>query len=637
MEAIVESDLEIERALKDAHLPTLMAALVHITGDLSLVREVGTLVFGFLGDYQGKIAPELQARVRAAALEALSRYRDAGCPPPAAPPDEIIRELMSFVGGQPVPDHYVPFLLEELALESGATQARRSRSGLEFSGQSGFRVLVIGAGMSGIAAAVRLSQAGVPFTIVEKNGDVGGTWLENTYPGCRVDSPNHLYSYSFEANHDWPQHYSTQDVLLAYFRRVADKHRLRAHTRFRTEVVEARWDDAEHVWRLRVRGADGREDTLVANAVVSAVGQLNRPRYPNIPGRERFRGASFHSARWDHAVDLRGKRVAVIGTGASAFQFVPEIAPHVSMLAVFQRSAPWLLPTPNYHAVVPEGMKWLLGHVPTYEKWYRFWLFWLATEGLLPYVEADSNWRGPAHTLSENNALLHQGLSHFMRAQLRDDPALLSAALPDYPPGGKRMLRDNGTWFATLKRPHVQLITDPIAEISETGVITRDGREHPVDVLIYGTGFAASDFLQPMTIAGRQGVDLRDHWGGDARAYLGMTIPSFPNLFLMYGPNTNIVVNGSIVFFSECQTRYILGCIDLLLRRGHHALEVRSEPHDAYNARVDAANARMAWGVSNVSSWYKNQKGRVSQNWPFPLVEYWRATLAPNADDFRSW
>jgi 4-hydroxyacetophenone monooxygenase len=635
MNKIVESNELIARALNDAHVPTLMAALVHLTGDLSLVREAGTLVFGYLGDYQGKLTPEFQARVRAHALETLVRHRDAGCPPPASPSDDTVRELMNFVGGQPIPERYLPFLLEELALTSTDAKARPWLQGV---GTENFRVLVIGAGMSGLAVAIRLQQAGVPFSIVEKNADVGGTWLENTYPGCRVDSPNHMYSYSFEANHDWPQYYSTQDVLLAYFRQVADKHGLRSRIRFNTEVTQACWDETQQRWSVRVRdqAAGGSEDTLHANVVISAVGQLNRPSYPNIPNRDRFAGPSFHSARWDHTVALDGKRVAVIGTGASAFQFVPEIAPHASELTVFQRNAPWLLPTPNYHDVVPEGMKWLLAHVPSYEKWYRFWLFWLATDGLLPYVRADESWRGPEHSLSENHDFLNRALRYYIREQAGDDPALLAAALPNYPAGGKRMLRDNGVWFAALKRPNVRLVTEPIEEISERGVITRDGREHVADVLIYGTGFTASEFLQPMQIIGRGGLDLNEHWNGDAHAYLGMTMPQFPNLFLMYGPNTNIVVNGSIIFFSECQANYILGCLDLLLRRGHRALEVLPEPHDAYNARVDAENARMAWGVGEVSSWYKSKSGRVSQNWPFPLVDYWHATQAPNPDDYRT-
>ena len=624
----MDSEVVMERALEDANVPTLMVAVAQLTSDLSLIREAGTLVFGWAGDPQGKLSPEFQARARRHAFEALARYRAAGSPPipPLAP--EVVRELMTFIGGRPIPDEYLAFLMEELGLPSAAPSQNAATAELPSQAREQFHVLVIGAGMSGLAAAVRLKQAGVPFTVLEKNADVGGTWLENTYPGCRVDLPNHIYSYSFEPNHDWPQYYSSQSVLLAYFQRVAARHDLHRRIRFQTEVQEAVWDEADALWRVRVRNVDGSSETLTANAVVSAVGQLNRPNYPEIAGRERFAGVSFHSACWNHDYDLTDKRVAVIGTGASALQFVPAIAGRTRELLVFQRSAPWLLPTPNYVQDVPEGMKWLLHNVPNYERWYRFWLFWLGADGMREYVTADADWKGASNAIGVSNDLLRKTLNAYIKMQVKD-PALRAAVTPSYPPGGKRMLRDSGAWFAALKRDNVRLITERIEAIDERCVRTSDGQAHAVDAIIYGTGFAASDFLQTIRVVGRGGRVLSEHWDGDARAYLGMTIPSFPNLFLMYGPNTNIVVNGSIIFFSECATQYIVGCIDLLLRSGRKSLDVRADVHDAYNERVDAENARMAWGAPAVSSWYKNKHGRVSQNWPFPLIDYWAATRRP--------
>jgi len=488
--------------------------------------------------------------------------------------------------------------------------------------------------MSGMLAAIRLKQAGISFSVVEKNADVGGTWLENTYPGCRVDNPNHMYSYSFEPFHDWPQHFSTQPVLISYFRRVAEKYGLKKFVRFETEMVEARFDEVRSLWRAKLRTKDGREESVEANAVVTAVGQLNRPKLPDIKGIEKFKGVAFHSARWNHDAELKGKRIAVIGTGASAFQFVPEIAPEAKELLVFQRTPPWLGATPNYHEDVAEGKKWLLKHVPFYAKWYRFWLFWMLTDGLYPFVQADPGWNGPSTAISATNQGLRDILVQYTTAQIANDDALAKAAIPDYPVGGKRSVRDNGVWLAALQRPNVKVVTQPIREITEDAVVTADGAVRKVDVLIYGTGFYASNFLEPMTFKGRGGVDLHEQWAGDARAYLGMTIPNFPNLFVMYGPNTNIVVNGSIIFFSECETRYILGAIELLLKTGSSEIEVKKDVHDAFNEKVDAQNARMAWGVPQVTSWYKNQKGRVSQNWPFPLIDYWKATLAPDPGDF---
>jgi 4-hydroxyacetophenone monooxygenase len=632
-EPIEVDDAALERALADAHLPCLLAALVHLTGNPAPVREAGVLTLGAFGDEQGGMSAEAQSRARAAALAALRAHRDAGSPVPAPLPDALVRELMGFLTGGQVPEHYLPLLVDELAL--GGFTARRGRlDGVPGAAREGMRAIVIGAGMSGIAAAIRLQQSGIPFTILEKNRDVGGTWLENTYPGCRVDVPNHMYSYSFEPEHDWPQFYSTQPRLLEYFRGVADRHALRDHIRFETSVEEAVWDDARGLWSVRVRRSDGGAEVLTAPVLISAVGQLNRPQYPSIPGRERFRGASFHSAEWNHGVDLAGKRVAVIGTGASAFQFVPEIAPKVGELRVFQRSAPWLVPTPNYHEDVPAGMQWLLRHVPYYAKWYRFWLFWQLTDGIMPMVRRDPEWQDDARAISAPNDLLRRMLTGLIGMQLGDRPDLLAASVPEYPPGAKRMLRDNGVWFPALKRDNVRLVTSAITEITETGLVTADGEHHEVDVLIYGTGFQASRFLTPMRVVGRKGLDLNDTWGGDARAYLGITVPDFPNLFLMYGPNTNIVVNGSIIFFSECEVRYIMGCIDLLLRTRARSMDVKHDVHDAFNRRVDAENARMAWGTPGVHSWYKNAKGRVSQNWPFALIDFWNATQAPNPDDF---
>ncbi len=631
---ITEDDAAIARAIEQAHLPSLIAALVHVTGDPASLRGDIKPVYDFFGDGQGGFTEEQRDRVRSEALKALKAFRENGSklPPPLAA--GVVREMMNFVAGAPIPEHYVPFLQEELALQGGDPKAGDWGKDLPAGARKDFRVLIIGAGMSGILAAIRLKQAGISFTIVDKNADVGGTWFENSYPGCRVDNPNHLYSYSFEPNYDWPQHYSTQDKLWAYFRNCADKYGIRPLVRFNTEVVESVYDEKRAVWASRLRGKDGREETLEFNAVISAVGQLNRPKMPDVKGIETFKGVSFHSSSWNHSLDLKGKRVAVIGTGASAFQFVPAIAPDVGRMFVFQRSAPWLGPTPDYHDDVAEGKKWLLKHVPFYAQWYRFWLFWMLTDGIYAAVLADPAWNGPPHAVSAANDFLRDALTQYIKAQSGND-AFFNKVVPAYPPGGKRTVRDNGVWLAALQRPNVELITDPIREITPTGLATKDGKEYAVDVIIYGTGFHASRFLSPMTFKGRGGVDLHKQWDGDARAYLGITIPNFPNLFCMYGPNTNIVVNGSIIFFSECEIRYILGCIEILLKNGYAAMEPKKDIHDEFNEKIDAGNKQMAWGVPQVTSWYKNAKGRVAQNWPFPLVDFWARTRAPDPADFK--
>ncbi|MBS0278100.1 MAG: NAD(P)/FAD-dependent oxidoreductase [Proteobacteria bacterium] len=625
----------LELGLMQAHLPALLMALVHVTGDASLLDEFPRPVYDFFAEGRlGGYNEETQSRLRARAKAAIEAYLVNGQTLPPAPSPATLHKMMNFVAGVDIPEHYLPFMEEELGISGEDAKHPHWESPKLQAARKDMRVVVIGAGMSGILSAIRLQQAGIAFDVIEKNPDVGGTWLENTYPGCRVDNPNHMYSFSFEPNHDWPYHYSTQDVLLDYFRRTADKYGLRKHIRFGTQVLETRFDEKTAKWHVTIKDKSGKEETLVADAVISAVGQLNQPKMPDIPGVGSFKGPAFHSATWRHDVDLKGKRVNVIGTGASAFQFVPEIAPDVKELKVFQRTPPWLGPTPDYHDKVGEGKKWLLEHVPFYAKWYRFWIFWMMTDGIYEFVKTDPTWNGSPNAVSPNNALLREMLTAAIKPQTDDAPWLFDKIIPDYPFGGKRSLRDNGKWVEALKRPNVALVTEPIAEINATGVKTKDGKQYDSDVLIYGTGFHASNFLRTFKVYGRGGQELHDRWNGDARAYLGMTVPGFPNFFMIYGPNTNIVVNGSIIFFSECSVRYIIGCLRLLAETGSATLEPKEKVHDTFNARVDEANKMMAWGAPQVTSWYKNATGRVSQNWPFPLVEYWSATLNPNPNDF---
>src|SRR5262245_54449727 len=637
IEPITEDDAAIAAALADAHLPSLLPALAQGPGHLSLLRpalrpDPSPLV----GDPSGLAGPEAAEEARKLAQGVLIRFRDGGCRRAPAPDEPTVRRILGWMTGaaERELDAYLPIVQEELAIASTDLRAPSWKKA-DVAPDMPFLVAVIGAGMSGILAGVRLGQAGVPYVILEKNDEVGGTWYENVYPGCRVDVANHFYSYSFAQKDDWPHHFSTQPALLDYFRDCAEEFGVREHVRFRTEVLSAIWSDERRRWSLRLRGPDGREETLEADAVISAVGQLNQPKLPDIPGRERFRGPSFHSARWDTGLRVRGKRVAVIGTGASAAQLVPAIAGEVAELTIFQRTPNWLLPAPDYHAEVPAGLRWLFSHVPHYSHWHRFWLFWRTGDGMfLPLVRVDPSWPHRDRAVSAGNDGLCALLAQAIQAQVPDDPELRAKVVPHYPPASKRILVDNGAWLRALQRENVHLITDEIAEIDERGVVLRDGTHHHADVIVYATGFQASRFLTPMRVVGRGGVDLHRRWDGNARAYLGITIPGFPNFFCLYGPNTNIVVNGSITYFSECEVRYVLGCLRLLLEGRHRAMSPREDVHDAYNARIDEGNSNMAWGVSKVNSWYKSPSGRVAQNWPFTLLEYWQQTREPDPADY---
>ena len=617
-------------------MPPLLPALAYLTGDLTLLRETLRPDPLLLAMPQSGLTDEQLAEARALALETLIRFRDGGCRPAPPPSDADLLRIMEFaVGGGADMAAYLPLLEEELAVRGDDRRAPGWRKA-DLAPDADFSVIVIGAGMSGLLVAHRLQQAGVPFVIVEKNDDVGGTWLENSYPGCRVDNPNHNYSYSFAQRHDWPLHFSTQDVLLDYFRRCADAFGLREHIRFGTEVVSRDLVGARTAVdgaRATVRRPRGRPRRRTPSSARSA-NSTDRSS-PTSPGAIRSQARRFHSARWDRRRSTcASKRVAVIGTGASAVQFIPEIAPRAGELLVFQRTPPWLGPTEDYHAAVEPGLRWLYAHVPSYSEWNRFHIFWKMGDGVLAGVRVDPDWEPKDHAVGLFNDILRQLLTGYLGMQFEDRPDLLEKVLPTYPPGAKRLLRDNGVWAGALKRDNVQLVTDAIREITPKGVVTADGVEHDVDVIIYGTGFQASKFLTPMKVTGRGGVDLHEQWGGDARAYLGVTVPGFPNLFCLYGPNTNIVINGSIIYFSECGVRYILGCLGLLLGGAHRALDVRKDVHDEFNDRVDAENRLMAWGWSDVNSWYKNEHGHVAQNWPFTLLEYWQRTLAPDPGDY---
>jgi 4-hydroxyacetophenone monooxygenase len=535
--------------------------------------------------------------------------------------------------GEPVPDEYAPMMLEEMELD-GEDQRALSWDDVPEARRRGLHVLVIGAGMSGILAAIRLEQAGIPYTVVEKNPAVGGTWYENRYPGCRVDVANHFYSYSFEPN-EWVEFFSQRGELFAYFERVARDYGVRSKIRFEREVVSARWDEGSAHWDVRLRTQDGGEERLRANAIVSAVGQLNRPSLPEIPGRERFAGASFHSADWDETQDLSGKRVAVVGSGASAFQLVPEVAKQAARLSVFQRSPAWMTPNPIYHAKVSEGKKWLIRHVPAYARWYRFLLFWPGSDGLMPSLVIDPGWPHPERSVNALNEEQRVMFTAYLASQLGNRPDLLAKVTPSYPPFGKRMLQDNGSWLGALKRDNVELITCGIREITQGGVMDNDGVQHPADVIVFATGFHTNKFLWPMQITGRGGVQLAERWGEDPRAYLGITVPDFPNLFCLYGPSTNLAHAGSIIFHSECQVRYTMGCLKQLLESGKREMDCRHEVHDAFNAKLDARLAQMVWSHPGMTSWYKNSKGRVITTSPWRLVDYWGWTRDADLADYR--
>ena len=634
----------IERLIGASDLPSLLAALAHATGDTGLVAEDLWLDPERALEPNGGWDDDQLARARKLAVSCVRQILSDG-KAATRPADALVPSLIGWLTGADLDDDYRRMLTEELAVTG---DLRVPEPVVASAGSSGgdvdHPVAVIGAGMSGILAAHRLKQAGIDCVVLDKNDDVGGTWLENTYPGCRVDVFNHVYSYSGEQRPDWPEYHSSQPVLLDYFRDCARRWGIGDRIRFGSRVESLTWDDQARRWNLRLRtaavdsaadGAGAATETISVSAVVSAVGQLNRPLIPDIDGMDDFAGPNFHSSAWRHDIEWRDLRVAVIGTGASALQFIPHLARQADHVTVFQRTPPWLIPRPVYHEPLAEGLLRLFEIVPGYAHWFRLRLFWCTHEGTVGALRRDPAWDGPLEqSVSARNDEARSLLTLYLESQFGDRPDLLAKVLPRYPVGAKRVVLDNGIWASTLKRPNVELVSDGIERIEPSGVRGADGRLHRADVIVYGTGFRASEFLMPMRVAGRGGADLHATWAGDARAYNGVCVPGFPNLFFLYGPNTNIVVNGSIIYFAECAAHYVVECLRLLADRGAAAMDCRPDAYERYGALMDEHNSQMAWGISPVNSWYKSPSGRVAQNWPLPLIDYWRQTRRPNAADF---
>lgn len=476
-------------------------------------------------------------------------------------------------------------------------------------------IIIIGTGFGGLGMAIQLKKAG--FTnvmLLEKAGQLGGTWRDNTYPGAACDVQSHFYSYSFEPKHDWSRKFGLQHELLEYMEHCADKYGIREHIRFNSEVAEAAFDDTRNRWTLTL--ASGEK--LEAQVVITATGQLNQPAWPDIKGMGSFEGTVFHSARWNHDYDLKGKRVAVIGTGASAIQFVPEIAGKVESLALFQRSAAWVLPKPD-RAFRPWEQT-LFKAIPAWDRLYRYLIYW------------KNESRGLAFTKFSGL------LDIFARQAKREarkyvtDPDKLKHIIPDYQIGCKRILISND-WYPTINRSNLDLVTDPIEKIDAKGVQTRSGKHYPVDAIIFGTGFRASEFLSPIRVTGRGSITLNEAWNNGAAAFKGITVSGFPNLFMLYGPNTNLAHN-SILYMLESQFQYVLSALDALQNHPGTAMDVRKDQWERYSSMMQKGLEGSVWS-SGCSSWYLDENGKNTLNWPGFTFSYRLSTRNVDPTDYQ--
>ena len=476
-------------------------------------------------------------------------------------------------------------------------------------------IVIIGSGFAGLCMAIALKRVGYHhFVILEKNDDLGGTWRDNEYPGCACDVPSHMYSFSFELNPGWSRMFAPQPEIWNYMRQCVRKYGIGAHIRFGCSVEDMEWDDTIERWRI----ATAAGEVYTARAIVAGIGALHLPSVPEIPDSDQFAGAAFHSAQWDRSCGLSGQRVAVIGTGASAIQFVPQIAKQADQVYVFQRTPPWIHPRPDFE--IPPAVRATFAAAPPVMRTFRNGIYWVleiraAGFAVHPRLMAPLQWMAERHITRQIS-----------------DPALRAKVTPDYTIGCKRILLSSD-YYPALTRPNVKLVTDPISRITKSGLVCTDGSAYEVDVIIYGTGFKTAEALAELNVAGRDGVKLRDVWRGGIEAYRGVTVAGFPNFFLLLGPNTGLAHN-SVIFMIESQVQHVMSCLRLLARQKGKTIEVRAPALHRFNDGIQRRLGRAVWSEGGCASWYLDADGVNRALWPGFSFEYWARTRRARRADY---
>ena len=616
-------------AIDVANIPTLLMVLVQLTGELHWLEEpyLPKRQPGLGDNDTGGLEPRHQQEVREAALEAILAWRN-GRPIALPEPDyDLIVRMLSVSMAESVPTEYGQFTAAQLGQVKFLDHQ-------PISSPPDFNVIVIGAGVSGLCAAINLQMLGINFQVIERNSTVGGVWWENSYPGAGVDTPNHLYSYSF-APYDWQKYFCLRDELHGYLEHVCDSFEVRDTIRFETTVERIEYQNQKQNWLVTLCLPDGSQEQTEANVVISAAGIFNPPVSPDIDGLEDWEGEQWHTARWPETADLQDKKVAIIGNGASCMQIGPEIQDEVESLTIFQKSVHWAAPFEQFRKEVPDPLRFLLREVPLYRNWYRVRLGWTFNDRIHSALHKDPDWEHPERSLNAQNDAHRAYFTNHVISELGDHASeLLDRVLPTYPPFGKRMLMDNG-WYRMLRNPKVQLVDERISNVDANSLTTEDGSEYEADVLVLATGFDVLNFITTYEAQGRSGTSLMSQWEQDnAQAYLGTVVPNFPNFFTLYGPNLQPGHGGSLIFVVEMQVRYIMDVIQKMLDQDLGAVEIRQDIHDRYNEDVDQAHTQMVWTHPGMESYYRNERGRIVVNSPWRNVDFYAMTREADLSEY---
>ncbi|KAF2802334.1 FAD/NAD(P)-binding domain-containing protein [Mytilinidion resinicola] len=606
-------------------------ALYQITADPELATMKITkekIRGGVLFDYVLSAEDERIVREKAVAFLKSGPHEE---PPP--PSVAEANKLMNLFGGRMIEENDVLPGYEELSFDTFPRGVEWAKAPPPKEKLADYKVLVVGAGLSGIAAAIQLKNLGIPYTVIDRQETLGGTWLWNTYPECRVDTLSYLFQYKFEKNYKWPEFFAARQDTLVYLKHVASKHDILKDFQFNKEVIASTWDESSSTWKVTLKSKlTGEEETVTANSVISATGLFSTPNLPDIPGITDFKGHIFHTTAWDHKVDYKDLRIAVIGTGSTGAQLIPNLGRVAKNLAIYQRTPNWIVTIEGYRAPVPSDLNWMFDHMPYYWNWYCYAAYFRSLDLAAVQVK-DKEYEAKGGRVNERNDSVREALTNFITKKMASKPELIKKLVPTYPPLVRRLVMDNG-FYDTLLQDNCELVTDSIERITEKGIKTKDGKEREFDLIVLAGGFKTSKYFFPTIYKGKGGITLEQLWKKDgARTYLGMVMPGFPNFFSLYGPNHQ-PRGGSLYSWAEIWARYAVASVKWMIENDKKSMDVKPEVNDKYQDSLDEASKKLIWEYSEGQSYYVNEFGRSGVNMPWTTSEYHAMVIKPNPDDF---